>query len=77
MENDTRRFYSYQDIVVCLEEIKGFMVRHKQSNWFLDIVYTEGTIISYECRHRDEAQGLFTRLSEMLNSEPIKLEMTF
>lgn len=77
MEKDSRRFYYYRDITLCLEEVKGFMVRHKQSEWYLDIIYTEGTLVSYMCRHRDEAQGLFSDLTKRLNAEEIKLEFTF
>ncbi|MCF7918435.1 MAG: hypothetical protein K9N06_00795 [Candidatus Cloacimonetes bacterium] len=77
MESEKPRFYSYQDIVLCLDEIKSIMVRHKQADWYLEVVYTSGTLISYMCRHKDEAQRLFSTLAEMLNAEKITLEEIF
>ena len=73
MEEETRKFYYYRDIVLCLGEIKGLMVRHKQANWYLEVIYTNGTIMSYECVHKDEAQMLFKELREMLGAKKIEL----
>ncbi|MDP8221382.1 MAG: hypothetical protein P9X26_08555 [Candidatus Stygibacter frigidus] len=72
-----RQFYYYRDIVLCLGEIKGLMVRHSQSNWFLEIIYTNGSVMSYECVHKDEAQMLFKELTCMLGAEEIILRDKF
>ena len=73
MHEETREFYYYRDIVLCMGEIKGLLVRHKQANWFLEVIYTNGTIMSYECVHKDEAQMLFKELREMLGAKKIEL----
>ena len=73
MTGETREFYYYRDIVLCMGEIKGLLVRHKQANWFLEVIYTNGTIMSYECVHKDEAQMLFKELREMLGAKKIEL----
>jgi len=77
MQENERQFYYYRDIVLCLGEIKGLLVRHAQSNWFLDIIYTNGSIMSYECVHKDEAQLLFNELSNMLGAKQIELKDKF
>lgn len=77
MQDNEREFYYYRDIVLCLGEIKGLMVRHAQANWLLEIVYTNGTIMSYECVHKDEAQLLFRELCSMLDAEQIVLKDKF
>jgi len=74
---DRRSFYFYCDILFCLEEIKGLMIRHSQSNWFLEIIYTNGTIMNYQCIHKDEAQSLFTALRQMLKAKEIQLKDKF
>jgi hypothetical protein len=75
MEIEKGKFYFYKDLVICLHEINGIMIKHKQSEWFIDIIYTQGTVLSYACQHRDEAQGLFERLTAMLEAEEIVLAM--
>jgi len=77
MQTDERQFYYYRDIVLCLGEIKGLLVRHSQSNWFLEIIYTNGSIMSYECVHKDEAQLLFNELASMLGAKQIELKDKF
>lgn len=74
MENNGRSFYYYRDIVLCIQEIKGMMIKHDQANWIVDVIYTNGSIMSYQCIHRDEAQQLFTALRDMLGAKEIVLE---
>jgi uncharacterized membrane-anchored protein len=73
MQKEPREFYYYRDIALCLGEIKGIMVKHKQANWFLEVIYTNGSIMSYECIHKDEAQMLFKELRKMLGAKKIEL----
>ncbi|MDP8211259.1 MAG: hypothetical protein RAO94_03625 [Candidatus Stygibacter australis] len=77
MQENERKFYYYRDLVLCLGEIKGLMVRHAQANWFLEIIYKNGSIMSYECIHKDEAQNLLSELSCMLDAEQIVLKDKF
>ncbi len=77
MQEEKKIFYYYRDIVLCLNEINGLMVRHLQANWFVDIIYINGSIMSYECIHKDEAQSLFGALRRMLDAKEIELKDKF
>ena len=77
MQEKERKFYQYRDIALCLGEINGLMVRHMQANWFLEIIFTNGSIMSYECVHKDEAQMFFKELTSMLGAKQIELKDKF
>ena len=74
---ENRQFYYYRDIALCLDEMNGLMVRHMQATWFLEIIFTNGSIMSYECVHKDEAQMLFRELTNMLGAKQIELKDKF
>jgi hypothetical protein len=71
MSEGNKSFYHYRDLVICLEEIIGLMVRHSQANWFVEIIFLNGTIMNYECIHKDEAVNLFGAIRKMLNASEI------
>ncbi len=77
MQDERKSFYYYRDIVFCLDEINGLLVRHIQANWFVDVIYVNGSTMSYECIHKDEAQSLFGALRQMLDAKLIEIEDKF
>jgi hypothetical protein len=70
-------YFYYRDIAFCLEDVKGVIIKHKQSEWYLEIFYNYAVNLSYMCRHKDEAQMLFKAILDKLGAKEIIIEKSY